>query len=84
MIASSCLYCKEFNAAFLSSVIIGMKNCGRITYILGNLCDISTIPELYNSFSGSKSDTKTAYSQFFSRHHLLHSFYFALLHSMLF
>ena len=28
-------YCNEFNAAFLRSDIIGIKNCGRITNILG-------------------------------------------------
>lgn len=50
------------------------KNCGRMTYILGKRCDISTIPELYNSLSGSRSETKTAYSQFFSRRSLSSSF----------
>ena len=46
MISSYLLYSSEFPAAFLNRVIIGIKNCGLITYILGYLCDISTIPAL--------------------------------------
>ena len=33
--ASSDLYCSDFIAALRSSVMMGMKNCGRTTYILG-------------------------------------------------
>lgn len=34
---NSCWYFNELRAAFLSNDIIGMKNCGLITYIFGYL-----------------------------------------------
>ena len=36
----------DFMDAFLSMVIIGMKNCGLMTYILGKRWDTSTMPVL--------------------------------------
>ena len=53
-----------------SSVMMGMKNCGRTTYIFSYRYDTSTMPLLYSSLSISSSDTSTAYSQCFSRRSL--------------
>ena len=66
--ASSALYAIEFSAALRRMEIIGMKNCGRMTYIFSNRYDTSTMPWLYSSLSGSSKVTSTAYSHpFFVR-----------------
>jgi hypothetical protein len=44
--ASSALYVSAFRAALRKTVIMGMKNCGRTTYIFGYRCETSTIAVL--------------------------------------
>ena len=73
MTDSSCLYCNEFLEVFLMRVMMGMKNWGLMTYILGYLYETSTIPVLYRSLSGSSMLTRTAYSHPFSLRSLSNS-----------